>query len=239
MRKKMAFFEGKKFLFLALIFAAGVLWAGDTAVFVDLGFSPDGKTYMFGQYGVLAGSLKPWAELAIVDVIANNFVQGGKLSYTHDRPIVAGQDGAGALYRLVSRSAALAERCNISLLLQGQPLYILLDNGKVPLDGEMIEFRDFERGASFRAKLNTSLEGSGDGLVSSFSINLEYRDRAGNARNYTVGNLRIKRGGVSGYRIRKVVTAPENGSLVFIIELKKINASGGFDIRYMVETLRL
>ena len=43
----------KKLLF-GLIFAglgAAFVAAGDAAVFDDIGFSADGKTYLFGQYG--------------------------------------------------------------------------------------------------------------------------------------------------------------------------------------------
>jgi predicted secreted protein len=72
------------------------LWAGDTASFVDLGFSPDGKTYMFAQYGIESKTLKPWADLFVVDVPRNNFVNGGRLSFIGDNPAVAGQDGSGA-----------------------------------------------------------------------------------------------------------------------------------------------
>ncbi len=98
---------------LSLAFAglliAGIsgLWAGDSASFVDLGFSPDGGIYMFAQYGVQSGILKPWADLFVVDVARNDFVSGGRISYTHDKPIDAGQDGTAALYRLLTEQAGL------------------------------------------------------------------------------------------------------------------------------------
>ena len=83
-------------LFILVITGAVFIWAGDTAAFVDLGFSPDGRTYAFAQYGVQSGTLKPWAELFVVDVARNEFVSGGRLSYVHDSPVIAGQDGSGA-----------------------------------------------------------------------------------------------------------------------------------------------
>ncbi|MDR1505526.1 MAG: DUF2259 domain-containing protein [Treponema sp.] len=229
----------KKVLFIAAVFLLGsFLWAGDTAVFVDLGFSPDGRTYMFGQYGIQSETLRPWADLYIVDVPNNNFVSGGRISYTHDGSVVAGQDGSGALYRLIARNAALAERHNIGFLFQGQPLYVSLNNGSGS-SGESIEFRDFEKSASFRANLNALVEGSGTAAKSSFFINLERRGSDGVVKNYTVGNPQIKRQGITGYQIRKVMVAPKDGSIVFVIEMRKPNASGGVDLRYMVEALRL
>ncbi|MDR2048150.1 MAG: DUF2259 domain-containing protein [Treponema sp.] len=229
----------KKVFVITVVFLLGsFLWAGDTAVFVDLGFSPDGRTYMFGQYGVQSGTLRPWADLYIVDVPNNNYVPGGRISYTHDEAVVAGQDGSGALYRLIARNAALADRYNIGFLFQGQPLYISFANG-TDQSGESIEFRDFEKSASFRASLNVLVEGAGTNAQSSFYINLEKRGNDGSVKNYVVGSPRIQRQGVTGYRIRKVMVAPRDGSIIFVIEMKKQNASGGVDIRYMVEALRL
>jgi predicted secreted protein len=225
-----------------VIFLIGItgLWAGDTATFVDLGFSPDGKTYMFGQYGVQSETLKPWADLFIVDVPQNNFVSGGRLSYVHDGSAVAGQDGSGALYRLIAQNASMAERYRINYCLQGQPLFVAINDdydsetaGQIP-----IVFRDFESGADYRASLISYVEGTGANLKSSFFISLERTARNGSKKSYTVGNPQIKRPLVASYRIRKVMIAPHDGSMIFLIEMKRLEG-GSFNIRYMVEALRL
>jgi predicted secreted protein len=212
------------------------LWAGDSASFVDLGFSPDGRVYMFAQYGVESAGLRPWADLFVVDVPGNIFVSGGKISYTHNSPIQAGQDGSGALYRLIAGNSGLADRYGISFPNQGQPLYISLDLNP-PASGERIEFRDFESGASYRAQLVSSVEGSGRNLKSSFYITLE-RAGAGAGKTYTVGTPGIKRPLVASYNIKRVIVDPRGDSLIFVIEMKKLG-DGGADIRYMVEALRL
>jgi predicted secreted protein len=215
------------------------LWAGDNASFVDLGFSPDGRIYMFAQYGVESNTLKPWAELSVVDVPRNNFVPGGRVSYTHPNRVTNGQDGSGALYRLIAQNGALANRYGVSFLLQGYPLYLSLETSDRAGDGgETIEFRDFQAGASYKAALIPTLEGSGGSLKSSFFIKLERTAKDGSKQNYTVGAPQFKRPLISSYRIRKVMIAPQDGSLVFVIEMKKAG-SGGFDIRYMSEALRL
>jgi predicted secreted protein len=214
---------------------AGNLRAGDTASFVDLGFSPDGRTYMFGQYGIQSGSLKPWAELFVVDVPNNNFVPGGKFAYTHTGPVTAGQDGSGALYRVLTANSAAADRYGINYCFQGQPLYISMDG---PETSGAVEFRDFETGSSYRATMVPSVEGSGDNLKSSFYINLEKKDKNGGTRLYTVGTPQVKRPLVASYRIRKVMIAPRDGSMILVIEMKKKNGAD-WDIRYMVEAVRL
>ncbi|MDR0387065.1 MAG: DUF2259 domain-containing protein [Treponema sp.] len=227
----------KKFFFIMLLIAlcAACLWAGDTATFVDLGFSSDGKTYVFGQYGIQSKTLRPWADLYLVDVPKNDFVAGGRISYTHDASAIAGQDGSGALYRLISRNAALTDRYGINFLLQGQILYIAVD-GEAPSDkGETIEFRDFEHRASYKAVLVSATEGSGASQASSFYISLERTAGDGSKKNYTVGNPRIKRSLVTSYHIRRVIAAPGDDSVIFVIEMR----TQGKDIRYMVETLRL
>ncbi|MCL1927885.1 MAG: DUF2259 domain-containing protein [Treponema sp.] len=226
----------KLILLVALALFIGPLWAQDTAVFVDFGFSADGKTYSFGQYGINADTLRPWAEFCVIDVASNSFVPGGRISYVHDSPVIAGNDGSGALYRVISRNTALADRYKISYLLQGHPLYASLENGV--LSGiETIEFRNFKTSESYRATLTST--GFGSAAGSSFFISLERRGNDGSIKTFTAGNAAIKRPGITSYRIRKVLAAPNTSSLIFVIEMKKQNANGSVDIRYMVETLRL
>ena len=227
-------------LIAVLLVSLPGLWAGDTASFVDLGFSPDGKIYMFAQYGVESRTLKPWADLFIVDVPNNSFVSDGRVSYIHDSPVVSGQDGSGALYRLIAQNAVRAERYRVNYCFQGQPLFIALgDEGHAGAYGQSrIEFRDFESGASYYASLVSDVEGSGQGLKSSFYINLERYSRDGSKKTYRVGNPQLKRPLISSYRIRKVMIAPRDGSMIFLIEMYK-QEGADFNVRYMVEALRL
>ena len=230
----------KKIYTLAILFilCVSVLWAGDAAVFVDLGFSPDGRTYMFGQHGVQAQSLRPWAELYIVDVAANNFVPNGRISHTHDSPIKAGQDGSGVFYRLLTANANLTRLHGIDYMHQGLPLYISR-NENPPLRGETITFRDFASGVSYTAQLVPTITGTGQNTRSSFVIRLESRSGSG-TRTYTVGTPQMIRPLISSYNIKRVLIDPTGRSLVFVIEMRRVTAAGtGFDIRYMVETLRL
>jgi predicted secreted protein len=232
-------FERKSsYLIIAtLILCTSYLRAGDIASFVDLGFSPDGRTYMFAQYGVQSGTLKPWADLFVVDVTRNDFVSGGKISYTHNVPVVGGQNGSGALYRLIAQNAALAQQYGISFLLQGYPLYISLENDPDTPTGT-IEFRDFEQNLSYRAVLVPYTEGTGAAARSSFYINLERTARDGSKKTYVAGNPQIKRALISSYGIKKIITAPRDRFMVFVIEMKQQNGES-FNIRYMIETLQL
>ena len=230
----------KRFLAPAVLAFALVgmnAWAGDAASFVDLGFSPDGSRYMFAQYGVESNSLKPWAELFVVDVPRNNFVTDGRKALINDGPVIAGQDGSGAFYKLLAENAGLAAKHKVDFLRQSQPLYLAMDNGAA--EGNVsIEFRDFEAGSSYKATLVPYVEGSGATLKSSFYIDLERTLKDGTVKRYTVGTPGFKRPLVVSYRIRRAVIAPKDGSLIFVVELKKVGASGT-DSRYMVEALRL
>ncbi|MDR1031020.1 MAG: DUF2259 domain-containing protein [Treponema sp.] len=225
---------------IALIFCLGGsgLWAGDIASYVDLGFSADGKTYMFAQYGVQEKTLRPWADLFVVDVPKNNFVSGGRVSLVHDSPVKAGQDGSGALYRIISRNTGLADRYGINYLSLGYALYLALNGVEVGTSGETIEFRDFEPEISYRAQLVPTVEGKDKDLKSSFVITLEriYKDRS--RILYTIGTPQVKRPLISSYRIKKVIAGPQYKSLIFVIEMRK-QGENGMDIRYMVEAVTL
>jgi predicted secreted protein len=228
----------KIILIISIIFltCVSVLWAGDSAVFVDLGFSPDGKTYMFGQYGVLLPSLKPWAELFVVDMNTNDFVSNGKASYTQDNAIQAGQDGSGILYQLLGKNTNLSSRYNINFQNQGQPLYISR-NENPPECGETIEFRDFISGKYYIARLIPTINGTGMNTRSSFYIDLSVTSLDGQTRNYTVGTPSISRQRILSYNIKKVLIDSAGKSIIFVIEMKRA-AENSFDIRYMVEAVR-
>ena len=224
-------------LVLMLILFGGMqagLWAGDTATFVDLGFSPDGNTYIFAQYGVRAPNMRAWADMFIVDVPRNNFVSGGRMNYIHDRPISGGQDGSGALYQLISRNTSIAERYNVNFSAQGKPLFIALDD-RPP--GESIEFRDFENNAHYRASLVTVVYETASGMSSSFHINLEKSTQGGARRSYTVGTPQLRRPDIETYRIRRVMVSPGGDSMIMVIEMKQ-REGDSFNIRYMVEAVR-
>jgi len=223
------------FIFLLTCFSA--LWAGDSAVFVDLGFSPDGRTYMFGQYGVLSPSLRPWAELYVVDVASNNFVPNGRVSFTQNSAIKAGQDGAGVFRTLLANNSSLTSRFNINFQNQGLPLYISRDEN--PRErGETIDFRDFLSGNRYVAQLVPTITGSGTNISSRFYINLQATTPNGQTKTYTVGTPNFVRQRIAQYNIKRVLIDTDGKSIIFVIEMKRV-AENGFDIRYMVETVRL
>ena len=222
---------------IILIICISALWAGDTAIFVDLGFSPDGRTFMFGQYGVLSPSLRPWAELYVVDIANNNYVQNGRVSFTQETPIKAGQDGSGILHQLVSGNSSLSNRNNINFQNQGLPLYISRDDSPAS-NGERINFRDFLSGNTYTAQLVPTVSGSGQNTSSRFHINLQAVFANGQVKNYTVGTPNLMRQRITQYNIKKVIIDASGNSIIFVIEMKRI-AENGFDIRYMVEAVRL
>jgi len=213
-----------------LLFGVSGLQARDTATFVDLGFSPDGRTFMFAQYGVQAGTLRPWADLFVVDVPRNDFVIGGRVSYVHQRPVVFGQDGSGTLRDLLMRNVPLVERHRINHSVQGRPLYIALDN-EAPNE---VEFRNFETGAFYRAALVQTIEGSGAGLRSSFIINLQRDGQDGSRRNLVVGTPQVRRPLITSYRIRQARVYGD--SMIFVIEMTRQEGTS-IAIRYMVEAV--
>jgi len=224
-------------LFIILLISVSALWAGDTAVFVDLGFSSDGRTYMFGQYGVLSPSLRPWADLYIVDVVSNTFVQNGRVSLIDNTPIKAGQDGSGILHRLVSNNSSLTNLYRINFQNQGLPLYISR-NENPPSHGEKIDFRDFLSGKSYVAQLIPTITGSGQNIRSQFYINLEVSSSNGQLRTYKVGTPSFVRQGIVQYNIKRVLIDANGGSVIFVIEMLLVT-DNGYDVRYMVEAVRL
>ena len=228
-------------LTLTLVFLAAFLTAGDLAVLENLGFSADGRYFMFGQHVLMTDSGKAYAELAVVDVPRNDFVAGGWKKSSWDVRILPNQDSRGAIYELLSESVDLKKRYGISHLEQGRLLYTSNngDDEMMPPEegGESVptlNFRDFERGREFSLALNQQLaEGEEPGAA--FTIDMTVTDSAGTETSYTVGREGYMRAGVVGYSSVRVWTGPDGRSLVIVVAKEDENLS----IRYMVETLTL
>ncbi|MBN1836063.1 MAG: DUF2259 domain-containing protein [Spirochaetales bacterium] len=219
---------------LASLLVPAALSAGDIAVFQNLGFSPDARTFMFAQYGVSEKSSLPYAELYAVEVASNRFAADGVRTATYKNPVEPGQSGLGALLSLLGESGELVRRLGVDHTLTGRLVYILL-NGAEPKSE--LEFRDFQTGLRYRIALIQQSRGSGAEVESSFHLSVAIEKAAGQTVTYTVGLPDFWRKGVKRYRIKQVTLAPDNRSLVFVIEREELD-SGGDNIRYMVETLR-
>jgi predicted secreted protein len=219
----------------AVLAALVPAFAGDVATFVNLGFSADSSYYMFGQYGVDLATGAPWAETFLVDTRLNDFVPRGNVRKSFDARLEAGQDAAGAFYSLFAEQVPIAARHKIDHLKTGRLLYILVDGEEPPAT---LSFRDFKTGASYEIALNQSMVETKDSATSSFGIAVSVTSKEGQTKRATGGNPDIKRAGVKSYVIRRIQIAPNERTLVFIVE-KRMAAKGDSAVRYMVESLAM
>ncbi len=217
------------------LFVAHAAWSGDAATFVNLGFSVDQQTYMFAQYGIGVLSGRAYAELYTVDVPANEFVSDGVFRRTYDQDIQAGQDGSGALYRVLRKAAGMIDSHSIDHLQTGRPIYILM-NDEEPK--ERIEFRDFESDRRYEVELHQEREGSGTDIRARFHLDVTIQRSDGSVHEERIGLPDHWRDGVESYRVRQALVSSDERSLVFVIEMHRPTERGK-SIRYMVETTRL
>lgn len=222
-------------LFCLLLLLAGFGFAGDIASFQNLGFSENGKYFVFGQYGVMEDSLNLYAELYAVDVHKNSFVPNGTRTAVYDEKLEPGNNGIGALFTLFRSAESLIKQYNINHMKTGRLLYILV-NGDEPKSH--LEFRDFSSGRAYTIDLIQTRSGTDESVTSSFHINLAVKDKTGSQKFYTVGLPNYRRQGVIQYKIRRILLSPDESSLVFVVEKEEINESG-VNVRYMVETVTI
>jgi len=215
-----------------ILLAARAVPAGDVAQFVNLGFSGDGKYFMFGQYGVAETSSAAWADTYIVDVRANSFVSRGTQKFAGSQPVDPGSSGLGALLNALATGLPRTQALRIDHLVTGRLLYVLLDGAQAP---DTLEFRDFQTGRSYKVALGQAP--SADGGGASFSIAVTVTEKDGKARALTAGDASHARPGVKAYHIKQIVLAPDGNSLVFVVQ-KEEKDNQGSNIRYMVETAR-
>jgi len=229
-------------LSLMLILTAALLTAGDLAVLENLGFSADGRYFMFGQHVLITDSGQAYAETAIVNVGKNEFVPGGWKKSGWDVPMTPNQNSRGALYELLGSSADLKTRYGINHLEQGRLLYTRTDGDESEIQvgdkGEgtpALIFRDFgdiEKGREYTLVLKQESRSEGKDVSASFSIELTVKESGGAVSTYSIGRPGYFRNGVGSYRIDRVWIGPAGRSL--IIAVAKIDADQS--VRYMVET---
>lgn len=228
----------KKRLILLLILSftlAATLSAGDKAEFVNLGFSPDGRYFLFGQYGFNEENSKSYAEIFLVDVEKNLFVNGGVYKGEYVSSLEPGQSTDGALFTLLESVVSAKNKYNIDYLKKGRPLYIRIEESEESMDS--LDFRDFETGSHYLLDLNQDVKSEKEGAAvsSSFFIDLSYTSSAGKEVPFSIGHPDYRRKDISGYRIERVITDPEGHSIVIV--LAKIDKD--LNVRYMVETLKI
>ena len=89
---------------LSLFLFCGFLFAGDVAVFDDIGFSEDGKTYLFGQYGTTDKTFRGFAEIYAVDIESNSFKTNG-IYRTNATEATAGKSGSSVYEELKKKNS--------------------------------------------------------------------------------------------------------------------------------------
>lgn len=220
---------------MASLIVALPVFAGDVPSLVNLGFSPDSAYFMFAQYGLDDSSASPYAEFYLVDTKRNDFVPQGTARAVFPIRMEPGQDPSGAFFTLYGQSLPLVKKYRIDHLKQGRIVYILL-NGSTP--AEALAFRDFKTEGAYEVRLTQASVTVGDSASSSFGISVVLTEKSGAVKRFEVGNPSLKRSGVSGYAIRQILVAPDERTLVFIVE-KKLAGDKGSGLRYMVETIRI
>jgi predicted secreted protein len=219
----------------SFLVALAPAFAGDVATFVNLGFSPDSAYFMFGQYGIDPAAGKPYAETYLVDNKRNDFVPKGITRRSYDAALEPGQDASGAMYALVGEDQALIKKCKIDHLKPGRLLYVLMDGQEPPA---ILSFRDFKNESSYEVSLNQKSTENKGTAAASFGIALTFTAKDGTVKRVVGGNPDFKREGVRAYVIRRIIAAPDEKTLVFIVEKRMVD-KGDPAVRYMVEALKL
>lgn len=216
-------------------------FAGDAAVLVDKGFSDDGNYYVFGQYGKTDKNFQAWAELYTVDVKKNDYVTDGVFK-TAPSSKTASISGKMAFDELFKKASYKLSSYAPSVAVPDRILYIREEESKSPT--EEIVFKDFTRSigaeqAFYHVQLIPDYSGKGPSSKSSFFIMVEKKDSSGRViARQKVGSPMIKRTGVTGYKIERIVCDKSGRNLVFIIE-KRFEDATGVNIRYMIEAANL
>ncbi len=232
----------KKILLSALTLALSLnfAFAGDAAVFSDIGFSEDGLTYLFGQYGKTDKNYEAWAEIYTVDVRKNDFVKN-EVFKTEASKNTGSISGKKAYEELREKTEWKLAKYKAQPAGDQTLLYLREVENKNPT--AEIVFKDFEASTPessvfYHIKLVPTFYGKGKNVKSKYYIDLKKKDENGNLiGSWKVGTPEFQRKGISNYQIDRIFSDKSGKSLVFIVE-KTLEDDTGTSIRYMVETVR-
>lgn len=214
------------------------VYAGDVAEYVDLGFSSDGKSYTFGQYGVTDKDFYAYAEIYCVDIASNTFISDGVFK-TQPSKQTAGKNGKTVFYELLEKNKNYIQKYSGTKINPDMILY--LPGSEKKSSSEQVRFQDFEHGTTENAifylmDIIMHVEGKDEKAKSSFFINVTKQDAANNVLSkQVVGTPSVKRAGVIDYTINRVFTNKEGTQLIIVMD-KKVVDSKGISFRYMIET---
>lgn len=226
----------KKLLSIVLfIFISSVIFAGDVATFVNLGFSQDGKYFLFGEYGIDDANQSVYSNMWLVDVLRNSFVPKGVYSGKYKTVIEPGESALGGLIKLLSDGQGEIKKYKIDYLEQGRPLYVRINDDN---NVNELNFRDFVTGLSYHFILSKKITGEGVNTESSFGITLETKDKNEKVKKYSIGNPNYSRKGVTDYKIERILHSSEGSNLIIVLS-KYVLDGNDINIRYMVETISL
>lgn len=224
----------KKFVCIILLCIPTVsLFSLGTAEFWNLGFSADSRYVCFGQYWVEAQSLHANAEISVVDVVSNSFVDGGRTNLRSSTPVSAGNNGRNVMLDLIRRNNTRLNRYSIEHANQGRIIYLRITNTP---QSNTINFQDFQSNSRYSIQLISSKNSTG----AAFHLQGTITGTNGVQRPFSVGLPNYYRPNVQDYTIAQIIVAPNNRNYVFIIE-QLINQESGRSpaVRYMIETLSI
>ncbi|MEL3907941.1 MAG: DUF2259 domain-containing protein [Treponemataceae bacterium] len=222
----------KKIISITLlsIFTLAVLFAGDVANLVSLGFSNDGMTYAFGEYGMQDKTYRSYANIFVVDVAKNEYIKNGVFR-TSPSTLTANKESKSVFLALQNRAEYTLSKNKISSKNDGRPIYAQSEKTK---NHTNLYFRDFQTNYEYNVVLNKSKKGMDTAFYISFDVTLP----DGSKKSYTVGAKNYFRSGVKDVNIKRVLINNQNTGLVFVIEKTEQDSSGDC-IRYMIETVKL
>ncbi|QEN04850.1 DUF2259 domain-containing protein [Thiospirochaeta perfilievii] len=222
-------------IIILIINLSTFMFAGDVSTFMNLGFSPDGKYFLFGEYGIVSDYQKAYSNMWLVDVKKNSFVSGGVFSGEYKTVIEPGESAIGGLLKLLNEAQKKVEAYKIDFLEQGRPLYVRINDDN---NVDKLKFRDFVTGLEYEFVMDKKIREQGSNKYSSFGISLKTTDKSGKVKSYKLGNPAYERKSVIDYKIERILHSSTGDNIVVVLS-KYILDGENTIIRYMVETISL
>lgn len=211
---------------LFFMFISNLMLAGDSSTFISVGWSLDYNYYAFAQYGEEDGSGFPYAELYVVDVAGNAFVNGGMWKESWTDLESSSVRGIHVYSALLLQADSLLQKFGIHPDIQVDQIKPKNNNFEIKwLSQSKKEF-------SLQLLQKTNDKNLLSSASAAFNLKLSTREKT-----KTIGNIKRFRKSVLNYEIDHVLASPQGHSLIVVVRMIQTGYEGP-SIRYMVETLK-
>lgn len=213
------------------------LSAGDKAEFLNLGFSPDGSTFFYGQHGIDVVSNSVYVTIDGFDLVSGTLLPELSFAQTFNTRAIPGQQSSlAAIIRSVSTYEEFAG-VTLDPMDTGRVLYYVLPGNAV---GDVVTFVDYRDDMIYDVAFSERPldAGLGDSAAVNVTVYVTPLTEETTIRHDS-DSLADYEESVYDYILKQIIISPDYDYLVCLFQTRVYDENSGTSIRYSIRRVPL